>query len=799
MNPLNICHRGRLGLPLLGLLLAPLALAGCDDETEKPVPVAEGIFAVPGEILPSATEEQRETFARGEEVATRRLTEADGLGPLFNVTFCAACHEKPVFGGSAGRYRDFYIHGTTTADGAFIEGGERGGILAAYAVDREDPRPQPAQGADTYALRNPIPFFGIGLLAELPEEAILAYADPDDADGDGISGRPNYDRGFVGRFGRKAQTVSIEGFIRGPLFNHLGLTSDPLTEELRARLPVPSNRQEGDARVGEGSDGLRAQRSSGQGPSAGPIGQDTFHQAAAPSEPLFDDDGVADPELSRDDLFDVVSWSMLLAAPQPSPATEQTERGRALFAEVGCIACHVPSLVGERGAIPAYTDLLLHDMGPEMADGLTMGVATGSEFRTQPLWGIGAVGPYLHDGRADTLDDAIRWHGGEGERARDAYAALEQGQQADLIAFLESLGGAEVRTPGLVPPGTGIPEVGAPGGPMIPLTDSEADTWLAGRNLFDRDMHLSEGLGPFLNGDSCRACHFDPVIGGAGPRGVNAMRHGFYEDGAFVAPEGGTGIFKLAVHGLVRPDRSDATVFESRQTPTILGAGALELVAVEAIVGGADPDDLDGDGISGVAHFLPDGRVGRFGWKAQIPDLREFTADALANELHLTIDPGLDLSFARTSDDDDVADPELPNEQFEALAFYIANLAPPMPRAQHPEGETIFGRIGCDACHVPRLTGLPPGAPAAYTDLLLHDVSPGDRLGIADGMASPAEFRTPPLWGLGQSAPYMHNGEAETVIAAIRDHAGEAQASVDDFEALTEAEKQALIDFLEAL
>lgn len=774
------------------LTLGALALTACDDdEPPPPVPIAEGIFAQPGEIRPSANAEERAVFERGEAVAKRRFDAEDGLGPLFNVTFCAACHERPVFGGSAGRYRDFFIHGTTTTDGAFINGGDRGGILAAYDVDAEHARPAPAEGADTFALRNPIPFFGVGLLAELPESSILAYADPDDLDGDGISGRPNYDRGFVGRFGRKSQTVSIEGFIRGPVFNHLGLTSDPLTEEQRAILPVPSSVDNEDPRLGESVNGLRAAGDA-------PIGSATFHQAAAPSEPLFDDDGVPDPELADSDLFDLVSWSMLLAAPEPDPPTESTERGRAHFAAVGCTDCHVPSLVGPRGAIPAYSDLLLHDMGPEMADGLLMGVSTGSEFRTQPLWGVGAVGPYLHDGRADTLDEAIRWHGGEGERARDAYIALDEVARGELIGFLESLGGSAIKSPGLVPPNTPIPEAGEPGAPAIPLTEDEADQWLAGRALFDRDMPVSRGLGPFFNGDSCRACHFDPVIGGSGPRGVNAMRHGFYDGDTFVVPEGGTGLFKLAVHGLVRPDRPDAGVFESRQTPTLLGAGALDAVAVEAIVSGADPDDLDGDGISGVAHILDDGRVGRFGWKAQIPTLREFTADALANELHMTLDPGLDLRFARTADDDGVADPEMSDADFESLAFYVANLAPPAPTAEHTEGRQIFTRIGCDACHVPRLVGLPPSAPDAYTDLLLHDVAPGPRLGIVDGMASATEFRTPPLWGLADTGPYMHDGSASTVAAAIAAHGGEAEGSRGDFEALSADEQAALIAFLES-
>ncbi|MCB9543580.1 MAG: hypothetical protein H6703_14180 [Myxococcales bacterium] len=279
------------------------------------------------------------------------------------------------------------------------------------------------------------------------------------------------------------------------------------------------------------------------------------------------------------------------------------------------------------------------------------------------------------------------------------------------------------------------------------------------------------------------------------------MRYGYLDDaGAFRYPEdGATGLFKLAIAGHVRPDHPDAAVFEPRQTPTLLGLGALDAISPEAILERADPTDLDGDGISGVAHILADGRLGRFGWKAQLPDVREFVADALANELHLTLDPALDLGFARLTDDDDAPDPELSDADFDALAFFVGQLAPPAPRAAAGEGRVVFERIGCDRCHVPRLTGLPTAAPDAYTDLLLHAIGPPDRLGIADGDATPAEFRTPPLWGLSSTAPYLHDGSATTLAAAIEAHGGEAEAVRMDYEALGPSEKAALLAFLEGL
>jgi CxxC motif-containing protein (DUF1111 family) len=278
-------------------------------------------------------------------------------------------------------------------------------------------------------------------LQEIPDGEIMSHADPDDEDADGISGRANDNGIAIGRFGRKAQTASLELFVRGPVFNHMGITSDPLSAERRAELPT----------FAEAPGTIRAK------------------QAVIPDEPTLDVDGVPDPELGEADLFDLLSFVLLLAAPAPDEPTAETERGRATFEGLGCDGCHLPSLRGPRGAIPAYSDLLLHDMGDELADGFPMEAATGREFRTQPLWGIAAASPYLHDGRASTIDEAIRWHGGEAAPIRDAYAALSGSERGELIAFLESLGGKAQQTAGLLPPGQGIPAIGEYGGPLPSL------------------------------------------------------------------------------------------------------------------------------------------------------------------------------------------------------------------------------------------------------------------------------------------------------------------------------------------
>lgn len=286
------------------LVLVGLALSGCP----APEPLAAGVFGIPGEIRPNATETERATFVRGQAVALKRFTPEQGLGPQVNVSFCGACHEKPVLGGSAGRYRAFQLVGQKLGDGSFQFLG-KSGVMAHFDLATAGRTPTPT-GGNVTATRNPVPFFGVGLLAETPDAELLKNADPEDKNKDGISGRPNYDRGFVGRFGRKSQTVSIEGFIRGPLFNHVGLTSNPLSEELRAKLPVPSNS------VMSVKDGLE-----GEATRPGVIRQ---AQAAAPDEPTTDTDGAADPELSEAELFDLVSFSMLLAAPRCRPPCRPT-------------------------------------------------------------------------------------------------------------------------------------------------------------------------------------------------------------------------------------------------------------------------------------------------------------------------------------------------------------------------------------------------------------------------------------------------------------------------------------------
>ncbi len=763
------------------LFLAGTLAFGCASDGADPG--AESIFAELGAPLPSATPEQVAAFERGRAVALRRFTPDDGLGPEFNLTFCAGCHEKPVFGGTASRYRDFLLVGDELVPDVVVARGKNG-VQRQFSLESGRSASDPL--TNLIANRNPIPFFGAGLLAEIPDLEIVSHADPDDADADGVSGRVNLDGMLIGRFGRKAQTARIEIFVRGPLFNHMGITSDPLSDERRAELPT-----------------FEA-TSPAVGPSfVAPVGSVVAAQAIIPDESTFDQDETADPELSDSELFDLVSFVLLLAAPEPDEPSAATERGSEAFREIGCDKCHLSTLQSPRGAIPAYSDLLLHDMGDELADGFPMGEASGREFRTQPLWGVAVSSPYLHDGRADTIDDAIRWHGGEAAAMRDAYVALPSEERDDLIAFLESLGGRKQQVTGLLPPEATIPVQGEYGAPLPGLAPSERALFEQGRVLFDRDFGFREGLGPLFNGDACRSCHFDPVIGGAGPSGVDAMRQGSFTELTFRAPEEGTALPRHSVTR-VRPEPSaDANFFEPRQTPSTLGLGLLERVPRASIEALADPSDEDEDGISGRAHLLEDGRLGRFGWKANVASIREFVRDALSGELGLTVPNEPGLSFGSPVDDDEVADPEADVRSIDAIASFIELLAPP-PRNRiditlEDRGEAVFQSVGCSSCHVPTLRTADGIDVHPYTDLLLHDIAGQNALGIEEGDAEIHEFRTPPLWGLARTAPYLHDGRASTIEAAVTAHDGEASQARDRATDLIRGDRDALFAFLRSL
>ena len=344
--------------------------------------------------------------------------------------------------------------------------------------------------------------------------------------------------------------------------------------------------------------------------------------------------------------------------------------------------------------------------------------------------------------------------------------------------------------------------------PAIEALAAQDPRFAAGLALFDKDFHAADGLGaPELNADSCRACHQDPVIGGAGGLELNVSRFADDSTGTFMNLPGGQAASKLFppwVPGREEYDPTTATVFEQRQTPTILGAGQIDRILDSAILANEDPTDRDGNGIYGVARLRTIGgvqEVGRFGWKAQAPRLRDFVMDAMGGELGITT-PDDGRGFAMLSDNDNVQDPELSTNEANVMHYFLARLpAPQRTNSGTPEvalGEALFDSIGCAVCHVPALDSSHGPVPL-YSDLLLHDVMPATYRGMAEPGAGVGMFRTPPLWGIKDTAPYMHDGRASTLVAAILAHESEADGVTAAFKALSPSDQAAVVLFLEDL
>lgn len=367
---------------------------------------AVDVTAELGAPMPILTQEELARFRAGEALFNRVFSPAEGLGPMFNENQCSACHTDPASGGTGEQKVVKATRFDGTACDLLAEAGGRNvrtqatPAMQARGLDRET-----VPEAATERGRFTVPFlFGLGLVEAIPESEIASRADPDDRDRDGISGRMGRTPdGRMGRFGRKADFATIEEFAAGALLLEMGLTSPLEPNEARANgQPLP--------------------------------------QGVDPTP---------DPEMDARSLALLVDFVRFLAPPAPrtpewSVARDSLARGERLFRRLGCEACHVPvmttsseipSLDGK--AVALYSDLLLHDMGPALANVCGPG-ATPTELRTAPLMGLGARRVFLHDGRAYSVRDAILMHGGEAQRSRDAFAALDYLEQLELIKFLDS-------------------------------------------------------------------------------------------------------------------------------------------------------------------------------------------------------------------------------------------------------------------------------------------------------------------------------------------------------------------------
>ena len=359
-----------------------------------------------------------------------------------------------------------------------------------------------------------------------------------------------------------------------------------------------------------------------------------------------------------------------------------------------------------------------------------------------------------------------------------------------------------------------------PGEPLAGLTREQRDLFERGRVAFETVFIPESGLGPLFNADACAECHEDPVAGGAGDEvevhvavfdPQTGLCDPLIEKGGPVIQQAATPALKEAL-GIDGEPVPAVAARAGRSSPDVLGFGLLDAVPDASILALADPDDRNGDGISGRPNRFFDGRLGRFGRKALVPTLREFNEGAFPVEQGITT-PGIPIEetiggAAIPEGVDPLPEPEV-NEEAVALTDAFVRFSAPPARtkltASAKRGSNVFSRIGCIACHVPSLrTGDHPVKALrhkvvyAYTDLLLHEMGP-DLADICLGSASPSEFRTEPLMGLRLSETFLHDGRAETISEAIRLHGGEASAAAQRFGALSDADRKALLDFLDSL
>ncbi|OGE23471.1 MAG: hypothetical protein A3J42_03020 [Candidatus Dadabacteria bacterium RIFCSPHIGHO2_12_FULL_53_21] len=371
-----------------------------------------------------------------------------GLGPVFNNNSCQSCHAnngrgKPDDTLTSLLFRvsvpgESEVGGPNPVAGFGLQLQTRATIgtakEAGVNIEYTETPGQYGDGTE-YSLRIPVynpadpyipppvgmllspriapPIFGIGLLEAIPEDEILANADPADEDGDGISGRPNMvwnletGQTALGRFGWKANTPTAFQQAAEAYNQDMGITN-PL---------VPDESCLGQTQC----DGI-------------------------------DDD----PEIPFDTLDDAAFYVQTLAVPARREFDTESRRGEKLFEQAGCSSCHIPvhttdvhparneSALNNQVIFP-YTDLLLHDMGDGLADRRPDFLANGREWRTSPLWGIGLTKTtnghtnFLHDGRARNLEEAILWHDGEGKESRDFFRNLKKSDRDALIAFLKNL------------------------------------------------------------------------------------------------------------------------------------------------------------------------------------------------------------------------------------------------------------------------------------------------------------------------------------------------------------------------
>jgi CxxC motif-containing protein (DUF1111 family) len=387
-------------------------------------------------------------------------------------------------------------------------------------------------------------------------------------------------------------------------------------------------------------------------------------------------------------------------------------------------------------------------------------------------------------------------------------------------------------TDGITPKSPGSDEV--LDGPVDGLSAIEKKQFLAGDASFNGEVFFaSNGLGPFFVATSCGSCHAGD---GKGHPFTTLTRFGQSDTlGNTYLSKGGPQLQNRAIPGF-SPEQIPAGASFSKFTPPAnTGLGFLEALTDAQILANADPNDLNGDGISGrpnyvsaPAYFVPqsyhqdrNGKyIGRFGKKAAAINLMHQTVNAYNQDMGITSEYSSNepaINGMTSPYFDNIPDPEVHSSTLNNVVFYLRTLKAPVQRKQEDAevaaGKIVFKNIKCGSCHVPEWTTQQSSIAALYnktfypyTDLLLHDMGPGLDDGYTEGTAMTYEWKTPPLWGLGlsgnsQGGQYylMHDGRAGSIQKAIEMHGGEAQNSKDKFSNLSDSDKNKLIKFLESL
>jgi CxxC motif-containing protein (DUF1111 family) len=390
--------------PIGAIAVAALAFAGA-------ISTAQSQSGGPGAPLPGITPVEFEEFRLGLDDFTEVEATEEGLGPAFNGSSCAVCHNVPAIGGG-GVIAELRA-GRRNAQGEFETLDASGETLFhLFSVPGHGCQPMVPAEANVFARRVPIPLFGAGLVEAIPDDTLRALEDPVDRDRNGVSGRAALvvDIGSgerrVGRFGWKSQHATLLAFGADAYRNEMGITNDLFPEE---------------AAYGVSAAQMRI------------------------CDRFPDPEDVRDPLTRRRGIDNFASFMRLLAPSARGGIDDEVRAGEQVFTAIGCAACHVPALqtgpsanpVFHRKTVPLFSDLLLHDIGT--GDGIRQGVAEPNEIRTPALWGLRLRRPLLHDGSAATPEDAIRRHGVEAELARRGFDRLSDADRAALLAFLRSL------------------------------------------------------------------------------------------------------------------------------------------------------------------------------------------------------------------------------------------------------------------------------------------------------------------------------------------------------------------------